>query len=106
MRGKRTDCHSPKAPVLKTTKTTKAKLVKYQPNPILATSGGVITAVIAAAGFLIMFSNAIAPAEACGAHSVKNANVTTRTDDIPSPTTHGSSHQQRTDAHSSPEPHT
>lgn len=72
--------------MLKTSKTTNAKLVKYQPNPILATRGGVITAVMAAAGFLIMFSNAIAPAEACGAHSVKNANVTTRTDDIPSPT--------------------
>jgi len=39
----------------------------------------------AAAGFLIMFSMAMAPTAACGAHSVKKANVTTSSDDMPRP---------------------
>jgi hypothetical protein len=76
---------SPSAPPPKVSKSTKAKLVKYHPEPILATKSGVMTAEIAAAGFLSMFSTAIAPAAACGAHSVKKAKVTTRTDDMPSP---------------------
>lgn len=54
--------------------------------PILAIKGGATTAEIAAAGFLNMLSSAMAPADACGAHSVKKAKVTTSTDDMPRPT--------------------
>ena len=53
-----------KLPIPTLTIQSKAKPEKNQPAPILAINGGVITEAMAAAGFLSMFSRAIAPAAA------------------------------------------
>lgn len=53
-----------KLPIPTLTIQSKAKPEKNHPAPILAINGGVITEAMAAAGFLSMFSRAIAPAAA------------------------------------------
>lgn len=68
-----------------TTRSNKPKPVKNQPIPILETSGGRMTAAIAAPGLRSMFPSANAPAACCGAHSDRKAVVAIKTQLIPKP---------------------
>lgn len=68
-----------------TTKFKSARPVKHHPQPIHLTSGCIMMAATAAAGFRSIFPSAKAPAACLAIHSVRKALEITKIHDIPKP---------------------